>query len=45
MTEQYIAATGKTGYRPSADVCRWTAVDADGISANARISASARLCD
>jgi len=50
MTGQYItdiAAADKTGYRPSADVCRWTAVDADGISANtdAKISASARLCD
>jgi len=42
LTEQYITA-GKTGYRPSADVCHWTAVDADGVSADGKISASAHL--
>jgi len=31
-----IAAAGKTGYWPSADACRWTATDRDGISANGR---------
>jgi len=41
----YIAdtAAGKTGYAPSADACHWTAADADGISADAKISASAPL--
>jgi len=31
MREQHIAdiATGKTGYWPSMDACRWTVVDAD----------------
>jgi len=42
-----IATTGKTGYRPSADACLWTAADTDVISADAdaKISASAHLCE
>jgi len=48
MTERYIAdiAIGKTWYRPSTHVYRWTAVDVDSISADTdtKISMSAHLC-